>query len=180
LGKTATIKNASVKFNIKDPWVLSYSSNGISLPDIAPGLTIGASSVCIVSTVDSIFPGYFNIKFEIVKDGWTYWRDSIKLIISPVGIDNENNLPLTFKLEQNYPNPFNPSTTINYSIPKQSYVTLKVYDVLGREVAALVNEIKSPGDYTIQFNASNLASGIYIYTMNAGKFVESKKLILLK
>jgi hypothetical protein len=187
LGKTATIKNASVKFNIKDPWVLSYSSNGISLPDIAPGLTIGASSVCIVSTVDSIFPGYFNIKFEIVKDGWTYWRDSIKLIISPVGIDNENNLPLTFNLEQNYPNPFNPSTSIQYAIGSRQFVTLKIYNVLGQEIETLVNEEKATGIYEVKFNAKDLTSGVYFYKLKAtpiggqaGEFIQTKKMILLK
>ena len=89
--------------------------------------------------------------------------------------------PGKFYLEQNYPNPFNPSTTINYSIPNTNFVTIKVYDVLGREVLTLVNENKSAGNYSVQFNASSkFPSGVYLYRMQAGSFVATKKLILLK
>ncbi len=91
-----------------------------------------------------------------------------------------NTIPENFNLEQNYPNPFNPSTTINYEIPQSSLVSIKVYDDLGREVATLVNGQKSTGNYTVEFNASNLASGIYFYRMQAGNFLSTKKLILLK
>jgi aryl-phospho-beta-D-glucosidase BglC (GH1 family) len=86
----------------------------------------------------------------------------------------------SFVLYQNYPNPFNPTTTINYSVPKQSFVTIKVYDVLGREVATLVNENKPVGNYSIQFNANKLTSGIYFYGMESGSYSQAKKLLLLK
>ncbi len=89
-------------------------------------------------------------------------------------------LPVKFRLFQNYPNPFNPATTINYSIPKASFVTIKVYDVLGKEVAALVNEEKPRGNYKLEFDAGKLSSGIYFYRMQAGGFVETQKLLLLK
>ena len=92
----------------------------------------------------------------------------------------KNNLPTEYALVQNYPNPFNPSTTIEYAIPERSNVTIKVFDILGREVAILVNEEKKAGNYKIDFNASNLTSGIYFYKIEAGKFKETKKLILLK
>ena len=85
-----------------------------------------------------------------------------------------------YTLEQNYPNPFNPTTKIEYSIPKTSFVTLKVYDMLGREVATLVNEDKSVGIYTVNFDGSNLSSGIYFYQLKSGSFFETKKLILLR
>jgi len=98
----------------------------------------------------------------------------------PTDVDDIVEIPTKFTLKQNYPNPFNSTTIIKYSIPSKSNVTLKVYDILGREVETLVNETKSPGNYTIQFNAGKLASGTYIYTMRAGNFVQSKKLILLK
>jgi hypothetical protein len=88
--------------------------------------------------------------------------------------------PTQFSLGQNYPNPFNPSTKIEFSVPFQTQVTLKVYDVHGSEVRTLVNEVKSAGNHQIQFNASDLASGIYFYKMTAGGFVSSKKLILIK
>ncbi len=89
-------------------------------------------------------------------------------------------VPVKYELQQNYPNPFNPGTTIKYSIAKQSNVTLKVYDMLGSEITTLVNEEKPAGVYEINFNASNLASGIYFYKIQAGSFVETKKMILLR
>ena len=92
----------------------------------------------------------------------------------------DDQLPLEFALFQNFPNPFNPITAINYHIPELSFVTLKVYDVLGREVIALVNEKKPAGSYEVEYNASSLASGIYFYRLQAGNFVETKKMILLK
>lgn len=89
-------------------------------------------------------------------------------------------IPNYYSLSQNYPNPFNPSTTIKFSVPKADLVKLKVYDVLGREVAVLVNELKQPGFHTVDFNASNLASGIYFYKIEAGDFTAVKKLMVVK
>jgi hypothetical protein len=85
-----------------------------------------------------------------------------------------------FALEQNYPNPFNPSTSIKYAVSNQQFVLLKVYDVLGNEVATLVNEEKAPGHYEVEFNAAGLSSGIYIYRLQSGDFVQSRKMLLLK
>ena len=88
--------------------------------------------------------------------------------------------PAEFNLSQNYPNPFNPSTKINYQLPKTGFVTLKIYDVLGNEVTALVNEEKPAGSYEIEFDATNLSSGIYFYKIQAGDFVETRKMIFIK
>ncbi len=88
--------------------------------------------------------------------------------------------PITYNLSQNYPNPFNPSTIINFSIPKESIVTLKIYNILGQEVKTLVNDSKAPGSYSVSFNASSLSSGIYLYTLRAGNFFQVKKMLLLK
>lgn len=97
------------------------------------------------------------------------------------GINEENNvIPVSYNLYQNYPNPFNPLTTIEYEIPKEEHVFLKVYNVLGSEVAELENTIKSAGKYKINFNAENLASGVYYYTIQAGEFFKSRKFVLLK
>ena len=85
-----------------------------------------------------------------------------------------------YYLKQNYPNPFNPTTTINYSIPKTCFVTLKVYDMLGKEVTTLVNEERRTGNYKVDFDGSYLPSGVYFYRMQAGNFSETKKLVLLK
>jgi hypothetical protein len=99
---------------------------------------------------------------------------------NPLGTVSNNLKPALFKLEQNYPNPFNPVTVINYSIPKAGLVTIKVYDVLGREVKTLVNENKPAGNYNIEFNAAKFASGVYFYRMHSGDFSETKKFVLLK
>jgi len=97
-------------------------------------------------------------------------------------------IPSSFKLEHNYPNPFNPTTVINYQIPQKGFVTLKIFDVLGNEVAALVNEEKSAGSYEVEFNAISLASGVYIYRMKVNDpetssgqgFIQSKKMVLVR
>jgi hypothetical protein len=92
----------------------------------------------------------------------------------------ETNDELFYLLKQNYPNPFNPITTINYQIKKKGFVTLRIYDMLGKEVATLVNEIKSEGSYFEKFDASNLPSGIYIYSLRANDFIQNNKMTLLK
>jgi len=88
--------------------------------------------------------------------------------------------PITYNLSEAYPNPFNPTTTIIYSIPQPNNVTLKIFDVLGREVSTLVNEFQTEGRYQVQFNASSLASGIYFYRLQTGSYVQTKKLIIAK
>ncbi len=94
--------------------------------------------------------------------------------------DSNNGQPIDYVLYQNYPNPFNPSTTISFSIPVQGNVSLKIFNVIGQEVAALVNENLSTGNYSFNWNASNQPSGIYFYNLQTGNFVETKKMILLK
>jgi len=86
----------------------------------------------------------------------------------------------TFNLQQNFPNPFNPSTLINYQIPSNSFVKIKVYDPLGKEICTLVNEQKDAGSYSVNFSAQELSSGVYFYTLQAGDFVSIKKMILIK
>jgi len=93
---------------------------------------------------------------------------------------NDNDAVRTYELVQNYPNPFNPSTMIKYQIPKSGNVTLKIYDILGAEVATLVNEEKSVGRYEVNFDASSLASGVYLYRIQVNDFVDVKKMVLMK
>jgi hypothetical protein len=97
----------------------------------------------------------------------------------PIGI-KEGNIPVKYDLLQNYPNPFNPLTQIRYDIPNQMFVSLKVFDVLGREVGVLVNEIRQPGSYLVDFDGTNLSSGIYFYKIEAGEFTSIKKMMLIK
>ncbi len=99
-----------------------------------------------------------------------------------VGVQNNETLPSDYSLEQNYPNPFNPTTTIIYSIPKQKHVTLKVFDILGRLVATLVNEQQEAGYHKAEFSSTdlNLGSGIYLYKLSSGRYSKTKKMILMK
>src|SRR5205085_12490134 len=98
-----------------------------------------------------------------------------------VGISNHNNeIPSTYSLAQNYPNPFNPSTQISFGLPKTGHVELKVYDIAGREVATILNEIRQAGNYNVEFNASEFASGVYFYTIRSNDFTETKKMVLIK
>jgi hypothetical protein len=107
------------------------------------------------------------------------WRRPLSEVITEV----ENGIkqfPSRFVLEQNYPNPFNPSTSISFSLPSKSFVSLKVFDIMGREIATIVSEEMSSGSYTRQWNAANMSSGIYFYRLQSGSFIETKKLILLR
>ena len=193
-GITKTVTNASIKLFCNDPWVASLTPKVRSLPDILPGEIVSSNSFNVVF-IDSIFPGYFNIKIELISDYWVFWTDSIHLIVT--GVEEESLQPLTFNLEQNYPNPFNPSTTISWQSPVGSQQTLKIYDILGNEVVTLVDEFKPAGKYEIEFNAATLsgsvsakggyASGVYFYQLRAtpnggqaGSFVQTKKMILLR
>jgi len=100
--------------------------------------------------------------------------------VNPNDVEVSELLPEEYFLHQNYPNPFNPSTTISYSIPEAGNVELKVYDILGNEVATLVNRTKTPGNYTAVLNASSFASGVYVYTLRTNDFVQTRKMMLLK
>ncbi len=109
------------------------------------------------------------------EDNWPVVENT-----TSVGEEKPSSTPGAFALYQNYPNPFNPTTSIGFRIAESGLVTLKVYDVLGREVSTLVEEYKSAGEYKIEFNALSLPSGIYFYRIQAGDFIDTKKLILIK
>ena len=131
-------------------------------------------------------PQNYNLKsifFVDQQNGWTVGIHGYIFRTTNGGVSfikDETELPNEFILHQNYPNPFNPTTTINYQIPQTEFVILKVYDILGREVAILVNEEKPAGSYEVQFEGSGLTSGIYFYQLKAGEYSETKKMILLK
>lgn len=100
---------------------------------------------------------------------------------APTGIVNINNeVPSSYNLKQNFPNPFNPTTNITFSLPNSGLVTLKVYDMIGKEVATLVNEVKAAGNYIVGFNAANLPSGAYFYRLESNNFADTKKMMLIK
>ncbi len=107
---------------------------------------------------------------------WIY-KSGIRLVETDVA---DSFLPPTFSLSQNYPNPFNPMTDVRYQFAERSHVLLRIYDVLGREVATLVNEVKPQGEYTVHWDAGNAPSGVYFYRVQAGEFVKTKKMILMR
>jgi hypothetical protein len=95
-------------------------------------------------------------------------------------LGTNESLPSEFRLGQNYPNPFNPATTLDFDLPSDEFVSLKIFDVLGREVQTLVSESKKAGSYNVAFDASKLASGVYVYKLQAGSFVATKKMLLAR
>jgi len=121
---------------------------------------------------ESVSSGKYQYRLkQIDYDGTFEYSDIVEV---EVGLPNE------FRLEQNYPNPFNPSTTIKYNIIEEGFVSIKIYNTLGSEVAALVEEVKPAGSYIANFNASDLSSGVYFYQLKVGKFVQTKKMLMLK
>ena len=113
---------------------------------------------------------FYRLK-QIDFDGTSEYSNAIEVIYGAVA---------EFALEQNYPNPFNPTTKINYSIKEKGNVELKIFDLLGSEIVTLVSEEKNPGNYEVFFDASNLSSGVYLYTIKSGSFVQTRKMLLMK
>ena len=111
-----------------------------------------------------------------------FYSDTVDFIpVTPIGVDEDyEQMPSSFTLWQNYPNPFNPSTTIKYNIPESGFTTIRVYNLLGSEVATLVNEVKPQGTYEVNFSSDELPSGVYLYSMEVNNFRETKKMILIK
>jgi len=163
-----------------------WSGTSFASPHVAAtaGLMLQANAALdydqILSILDSTAvdlgaPGYDYI--------FGYGRINALTAIGRVITSLENTrseIPQRFSLSQNYPNPFNPNTTIRFAVSISAFVSLKVHNLLGQEVSILINEEKSPGDYTVTWNASGIASGVYFYRMQAGDLVETKKLILLR
>ena len=134
-----------------------------------------------LSNNDILFGGIFKQISGSNNDEVYIIRTDSSLYSHPLSINTDNYIiPKEYKLYQNYPNPFNPVTSIEFGISKSGFVTLKVYDILGKEVVTLVNENLSPGTYTVKFNGSNLASGAYFYRMESGEFKDIKRMVLIK
>ena len=112
--------------------------------------------------------------------GSTFLADDLSLSGIASSVANEPAAPLSYSLSQNYPNPFNPTTVIRYELANASHVRLTVYDILGREVQTLVDDLKQPGHYEVTLNATNLASGVYLYRIQAARFTETRKLALVR
>lgn len=168
-GDPSYVDFATVKYNSAgvEQWVQKYNGP-VNSGDYAKVVTVdGLGNVYVAGHS----PGTgFNYDIVTIK----YSQNITNVYVS------ENKIPDSYSLNQNYPNPFNPLTTINFTLPYQEFVNLKVFNTLGQEVATLVNEEKSAGSYSVPFDAAKLSSGIYIYKISAGSFAETKKMILLK
>ncbi|MBZ0200497.1 MAG: T9SS type A sorting domain-containing protein [Ignavibacteriaceae bacterium] len=183
-----TAFNASVvKNNVELTWTTSTETNnfGFEVEKSYDGSNfIKIGFVRGNGTSTEINNYHFTDKPDVEKNIEIYYRlhqvdlDGTAKYSNIISVAFE--LPNNFGLNQNYPNPFNPSTTISYSIAQTSPVTLKIYDVTGREIAVLVNEVKQPGRYDVSFDASTLSSGVYFYKLNAGSFSSVKKMSILK
>ncbi len=166
---------------LSHPWVQVYNP-----PDFYP---MENSYFLTGASLDPLFYTW-NENWLLVSGGTTsndyntnFTPVNSCIVIATIFIDDvkdENVTPDKFELNQNYPNPFNPNTTISYQIPNNCMVTLKIYDVLGKEITTLVDGYKTAGKYSVTFDGSKLASGMYIYQMNAGNFTNTKKLVLMK
>ncbi len=168
-------------------WVSQGDSAAKPIMPLGQGVYFGYSndvmsgditSFCNLSQSTYSYPGVSLWEYDQISHSFV-WDEYTAAWQVTTGID-EPVASVAYELSQNYPNPFNPTTTINYSVPRSSFVTIKVYDVLGNKVASLVNEEKSSGNYSLHFNGAGLASGIYFYTMHAGNYTSTKKFILMK
>jgi len=146
------------------------------------GIFRGRPKTFIIKPTAPSVTGTYVTKWSMGKDGLGWFGEPLELIIvvmGPSGIFDEGEIT-DYSVSQNYPNPFNPTTKIKFSIPKSTHVSLKVYDILGNEVATLVNEEKLAGNYEVEFDAGRLSSGIYFYKLLSGSFSQIKKMLLLK
>ncbi len=146
---------------------------------LAPGGVIEAS---VHFYPDAITPGTANVQIQLGTSRNPTIRTTYNLLAStePSAVNNDNQVIKEFNLYQNYPNPFNPATVISYAVPHRTNVDIKVYDITGKEVSTLVNEVKDQGIYNVEFNAENLSSGIYFYRISADRFSTVRKMILIK
>jgi hypothetical protein len=146
--------------------VFLSTDNGTSWTNVSTGMTNPYVTALAVNGTD-LFAGTESM-----------WRRPLSEMITSVDI--EPTQPTEFILEQNYPNPFNPSTVISYQLPVSSDIVLKVFDVLGNEIATLIDEYKPAGKYEVEFSSSTLPSGVYFYQMRASEYVQTRKMILIK
>jgi len=178
-GLTATATDITIDISTSDTVNVSKIvmpvQNGV---DIASGQTIEIEKpfgVYMSGAADTI---RFNL--NIYSNGNHFWSDSLIIDLIPLSIKRDQMLPVIFSLSQNYPNPFNPSTNIEFTLPKSEFVTLKIFNILGEEISTLVNDKLQAGNHTYQYDGSSLASGIYLYRIEAGEYQQVRKMILIK
>jgi len=179
-------QNNTIELSVANSSKLSVKNIVVSVTN-APSWVKFNNQQSEISTLNSKETSTASFKFSVDKSAPVGKEQKLQFVItSPTGenwtkeIAIQVSPPEKFELYQNYPNPFNPTTTIEYALPKAGNVTLKIYDAIGKEVVTLVNEAKEAGYYSERFDASKLSSGLYFYSLRAGKFIETKKMLLMK
>jgi hypothetical protein len=150
----------------------------LAIPQVASG-SLSSACKCVLTLTDPVDARY--VKFSVTPGSeWTFDDEYEVRNGSSTGVNTEPVIPKEYSISQNYPNPFNPSTVINFQITQRGHVSLKVFNILGKEIAALVNEEKPAGSYSVNFNASSIPSGVYFYQIKSGSYSATKKMILMK
>jgi len=174
--------NKNPEYNIAGYRVYHGGFSGYSFPgfvDVGTDTFYVSSSLMITDTIGVTAYDQKATGTNDQENGNESWFTTINNNVTKVNA-HSGALPRLFSLSQNYPNPFNPSTIISYQLPTNSLVTLKVYDILGRDIKTIINERQTGGPHSVTFDASNLASGVYFYRLQAGEFVQTRKLVLMK
>ena len=179
-GDTLTIEWTLVVPHPQNNWDLFFSPDGgITWEEIKLDIDIPERSYRWVVPQLTIDEGRIRIYMDNVGGGYTGTSENFS-IRGVVTVEDEEAFSRSFNLYPNYPNPFNPSTTISFTLSKSSHISLLIYDIHGREVESLIEGIQPAGSHSIEWNASNLASGVYFYRLTAGEFIQTRKMILIK
>lgn len=176
-GSSQAVTDIKVTPTCSDTWVNYLKPAYLRIDSLLPGQTKDLSFIIKYDT--AACPGNFNLTFTITSDCWSHWIIDRNLRIEPLGI-NEEPAPLAFSLDQNYPNPFYPATMIAFNLPQRSFVTLKIYDLRGTEIATIISEELAAGEHIREWKATNLPAGLYLYKLQAGSSAVIRKLVLMK
>jgi hypothetical protein len=179
-GETESAKDISVRISSLTHRVNIITSTSDFDSIVAGKTQISQSGLSFMINEDIIEDTLINLPISVYSDGIEYWQTEMPVPVA-TSIESQNiNLPHTYSLKQNYPNPFNPVTMITYQLPMINDVDLSIYNILGQKVATLVNERQQAGRYRVEWDASGFASGVYYYRLEAGEFVDIRKMILLR
>jgi hypothetical protein len=182
-GKSATVKTVTVTMSSLDTLSFIGLVAQLSYGDLAPGQQSDGTAAQGLKIQPTCPPNTkVRLLLRISSLGFQAWTDTLNILVQAAATDAKENseVPRQCLLSQNYPNPFNPATNFEFRVSSFEFVSFKIFDALGREVATLVDETKAPGIYRMRWEAGTLPSGIYFYRMTAGSFTETKKLILLR
>jgi polyhydroxybutyrate depolymerase len=177
-GVESTAQNITVQLATIDDEIVKLTvpvQNGIN---IEAGHSVEVEESIMINIPDSIKIIPINVK--IFSHGQYFWTDTFEIDLTSSAINQQNIIPLSFKMSQNYPNPFNPRTIINYELPIMNYVELIIYNIIGDKVVTLISERQEAGYHQVEWDASGLASGVYYYRIQAGNYTDVKKMIFIK